>query len=108
MKEKEPMENPFGEPISENICEGALFNKIAGINPKPWILLKRSLYHESFPANTLDLSALQQKELTGPLLSSQNIAFKVNESRCKQCGLTPHFSIYWIRYWEKVNINIIN
>ena len=35
--------------------------------------------------------------------------FKVNESRCKQCGVTPHFSIYLKKLSRKdKNIDIIN
>ena len=36
------------------------------------------------------------------------VCIKVNESGCKHCRVITHCWIYWIRYWEKVNIDIIN
>ena len=39
------------------------------------------------------------------------LVFKVNQSRYKQCGVTPHFSVRQIllrKYSENINIDIIN
>ena len=43
--------------------------------------------------------------------SCKALFLKVNESWYKQCGVTPPFppdKIYWKKYWEKINIDIIN
>ena len=84
------------------ICNSTLFPELESIFR--WLYDKIFIWHKS-----MELTTAQSTFQTWILNTLKKKPFKVNESRHKQRGVTPHFYIYCkkiINYWlRKMNID---